>query len=142
MNNEHQVDETTKELFISKYAGTVLDRNLKLSIYHKEIPLKQSIFWKVLVPNKDLREYEGEISDVVVLINDNMFIRLDESQQNFIMEKIIGSIDYNPEKDTIRISKPDFNESTYMLSKYKYEFIEAVNLSLKGIDEQLKEFKD
>lgn len=82
---------------------------------------------------------ESETPDFIIVINEDVFNRLMEDQQQLIAEKLLAQIGFNYEKDEPIVIAPDVQEYSGILKKYEYNTIEALKMGVESIFHQLKE---
>lgn len=133
------VEESTMAAFNTEFVKTNLSRVIEYKLIHSPLKVnKQKEFWKVnILPQVFCDNTETE--QILVEINEEIFIRLDPETQQIIMQKIVAGIGYDFEKEKILKSRPDVIEYSLMVKSYGFERLEAVGLSIESVTEKMKE---
>ncbi len=107
--------------------------------------LKQFVKFKILVNDKlkeigkvgkanDITKHLTDI-DVVVIINEEIFEKLDTNQQIIIAEELLAGVSFNQENGKVTINKPDFITFSGIAVKYGIETVaktkDLINLMFK-----------
>jgi hypothetical protein len=78
-------------------------------------------------------------NDVVIVINEAIFDRLDSSQQIMVAEEATAGIYYDLEKEKLTIKKGDVQSFSGFLRKHGYDKYEALLESIKTLYDAEKE---
>lgn len=133
------VEESTLSAFNSEFVKTNLSRMIEYKLIHSPLKVnKQKEFWKVNVLPQVFCD-NTETEQVLVELNEEIFIRLDPETQQIIMQKIVAGIGYDFEKGKILKNRPDVIEYSLMVKTYGFERLEAVGLAIEGVTEEMKE---
>ena len=118
-----EVDESIETLFSEVISVTDLERNVKIQIIGND---KQKEIGKVVKTN-DLTKYLSNDVDVVVIVNQAIFLQLPKDMQEMIAIELITYVGYDNEKDKLIIMKPDVNTFGSILKKYGYDNYEIIS---------------
>ena len=78
-------------------------------------------------------------SDLVVSFNETYFDMIDDDQaKTILIEQEIDKIEYNSEKDTIKLGKPSIATGIGIVKKWKYEEVERAIEVEKALEKQLE----
>ena len=77
--------------------------------------------------NKHMHSY-----DVVILLNETVFVTLEEEQRLMVVEELIAQIFFDWEKEKVSIIKPDINTFSLLLTKYGTEKYLRLRESIKA----------
>jgi hypothetical protein len=80
-------------------------------------------------------------NDVVIVVNETIFDRLETSQQHMVAEEATAGIHYDLEKEKLIITKGDITTFSGLLRKHGYEKYEALRESIKTLYDADKEEK-
>lgn len=132
--------EDTKDLFREIIRNRGLDDAIKIKVLADN---KQKDIGKVVKANALMKHMTNE--DVIVIINEEVFERLDHGSQYVIAENILTGIHYDPAKEKVEVKKPTVNTYKGVISKHSIEtFLKAtelVDLAYQQIKEEKKEAK-
>jgi hypothetical protein len=123
------LDETDK-VFREVLMTTTLERYLKVQLL-ADNGLKE--IGKVVKAN-DLVKYVSE-KDIIVIINEDIFLQLEDVQQLMVAESLLAGISFDTEKDKIVINKPDVVTHSGILRRYTYGNYERLQESIKTLFE-------
>lgn len=91
----------------------------------------------VIKANDLLKHMTNE--DIVILLNETIFEKLDEEQQLMVVEELVAEIYFDEEKGKVSIIKADINTFSLLLRKYGYEKYETLHESVKALFAQAAE---
>ena len=89
--------------------------------------------FKVMRANDLVKYRTGD--DVFIIINQNIFERLEEQQQMIVAEEAVAYIGYDIDKDKLILTEPDFLAHSGILRKHSFEVIERVRETIKSLYE-------
>jgi len=92
---------------------------------------KAKDIFKVNKANKLLQYRTGD--DVIIVLNENIFEKLEAPQKLIVVEESLAGITYDGETDTFEIKKPDVNTFSGVLSKHTYAVWEVLRESIKTL---------
>jgi hypothetical protein len=116
MAKYHEVFEDHEELFINfiSQIDSLRDLNVKILGCNR---LKE--ICKVSKASDILKHMTNE--DVIILLNEAIFEKLEAEQKNMIVEEYVARIYFDPEKDKLTLINPDFSTFSLLLLKYGAE---------------------
>lgn len=79
------------------------------------------------------------VPDFVIVINEDVFDRLDITQQKIVADKLIAQLGFDYEKGTTTIIAPDVQEFSGILKKYNFNDLESLKLYVESTYEKLEE---
>jgi hypothetical protein len=123
------LDETDK-VFREVLMTTTLERYLKVQLL-ADNGLKE--IGKVVKAN-DLVKYVSD-KDIIVIINEDIFLQLEDVQQLMVAESLLAGISFDTEKDKIVINQPDVKVHSLILRKFTYAHYERLQESIKTLFE-------
>jgi len=65
--------------------------------------------------------------DVVIIVNEEVFDKLDPKDKHMVADSLLTGVAYNSEKDSVVLTKPDFNFHVGIIRKYSPEVCLRVN---------------
>tara|TARA_R110000782_G_scaffold217976_1_gene305355 strand:- start:128 stop:559 length:432 start_codon:yes stop_codon:yes gene_type:complete len=80
--------------------------------------------------------------DIKIFINEEVFEMLDEVQQNIVVEEALAYVEYNYEKDTVKINKPDVMGHSGVIGKFGDKLYLNTLTIIKEAFNSLKEQKE
>jgi hypothetical protein len=86
---------------------------------------------KVVKANDLVRHMTNE--DIIILLNEQIFEKLDDEQKLMIVEELIARVYFDAEKGKILIVNPDVNTFSLLLRKYGYDKYETLHESIKAL---------
>lgn len=139
----NQVSEETLEMFEDYHSNSGMENYFSFKMYHSD-KLKftaETGIVKIVKVNPVIIESENKITlcDIVIMINDEVFIRLPEEVQKLVVEKTFCMIGFDSEKDKITLLKPNYQEFVGMRIKHGDSLLESANISMKSIYEAVLE---
>ena len=66
-------------------------------------------------------------SDLIVTFNEDFFDAFDDESKNILIEQELSLIQFNLDKGTLKIGKPDLITSSGIIKKYGVEAVERAN---------------
>ena len=75
-------------------------------------------------------------AELIVVFNEEYFDALEDVDKKILIEQELSKVEFNLEKGTIKISKPNLQTSVGLIKKYTYEKVERANDSEKLYAEQ------
>lgn len=136
MAKYQDVTDETREVFKNILAERDLERILTIDVVN-EVKLKNDEGYKVSKANPYAAHKTGV--DVVIYINEDVFDRLDESQQRLLADEAITGISVNLESGALKINAFDFKTHKGVIEKYSPEIILAYKESIKSVYDAIKE---
>lgn len=131
-------DELTYEAFKRGLNETTLSEYIKFKMTSTEKPVNTD----GLPLTIDVVKMQHKVHfdcDIIITINEEIFDRLTEGVQNYIIKKTWCYVQYDVEKEVVKKIKPEFIEFDSLLCKLSYEEIEAYRI---GIDNIVTEYKE
>lgn len=86
---------------------------------------------KVVKANEILK-YMTEV-DIIILLNENIFDRLESEQKTMILEELLAQVYWDADSGKIKLIKPDVNTFSLLIKKYGIDFYLAVKESVVSI---------
>ncbi len=135
-------------LFEERFAQTQLHQVINFTVMHnpklKSNPL--GLCGKVyktsdLVKQAVQDDYSG-MPDFIVVINEDVFDRLDTEHQKIVADKLFATMGFDFEKSTTMLINPDVQEFSGILKQHDYALLEALKLNVESIYQQLEEEND
>ena len=108
--------EDTTDLYTKYIENAGLSNFINITVLTNN---KAKDIYKVNKATELLKYRTGD--DIIIVVNETVLDRLDESDKEMVIEESISSIHYNTEKDRIEISKPDVVTYSGILSKHGFE---------------------
>lgn len=136
MAKYEEVSDETRQVFKDILAERDLERILTVDIVNEK-KLKTDEGYKIAKANPYASFKAGV--DVVIYINEDVFDRLDESQQRILADEAITGISVNLETGALKIEGFDFKTHKGVIEKYSNDIILAFKESIKSVYDQLKE---
>lgn len=143
-----QVSESTQSLFEEIIVKNKLDNFMDISIVHSD-KMKYSplgFCGKVTkIPDHikaAIGENRGKNMDIVIILNDNIFMGLPTPQQIMVIEKLLAQISYDLENDKLTIAQPDIQDFASIRKKYSHDELEVLTLATQSLYEKKKEDDD
>jgi hypothetical protein len=124
-------------VFIEAINSTSLDGNVNIKILACNT-LKE--IGKVIKANDLVRHMTSE--DIVIVINEVIFDKLEEQQKLIVADTLIAAVGYNGESGKVTIEKPDMCVFTGVIKKYTFPICERVHETIKSLFEHEKHKKD
>ena len=129
--------DSTKQVFTTLIDFTELGRVLNFDIVTNN-SLKE--VFKVMKTN-DYEKHRTSV-DVKIFINEEVFEMLDDVQQAIVAEEALAYVEYNFEKETWKINKPDVMGHSGVISKFGDKlYLETLEI-IKSAFSSLKETKE
>lgn len=139
------VSEETSKLFDDVFLLTSLAPVLSFKVVHsKKLKFNDLGYCGKVYKTSHLIKsvLDTNAPDFIIVINEDVFIRLEDNQQKVIAEKILAQLGFNYEKDECIVITPDVQEFSGILKKHDYNSIEAIKMAVESIFHQLKESED
>lgn len=86
---------------------------------------------KVVKANEILK-YMTEV-DIIILLNENIFDRLEEGQKTMILEELLAQVYWDADSGKIKLIKPDVNTFSLLIKRYGIDFYLSVKESVVSI---------
>jgi len=134
MTKFEKVTEETQELFSKLVSDYMLDNYVNIELLSS--PSSKQIT-KVVKAN-DITKHKTNV-DVFVLINENVFDKLEDDDRLIMAEHTIAGISYNTEKDKLELRNPDIVGHSGVLKKYGNDEFLRVNELVNLIFQQEKD---
>lgn len=137
---ENQVSAGTAAIFSSEFLKTQMDRMaIKYKIVHSPLkPNKFLEFYRLnVLPQPFVENTEAE--QIIIEINDDLFVALAEPQQFLVAEKIWAKVWVDSETGNLKKASEDFREFSLIVQKHGHETIEALKLSIAQQRDKLKD---
>jgi hypothetical protein len=132
----HELSEYIIEYF------TELEKKLSLPIdikYVYQADDKQKTLLKITkIPDR----YSNLLNaDILISFNEDFFDAFDDESKNILIDQELALVEFDLEKGTIKIGKPDLITSTGVVKKYGMEAVERAN-NVKDLYNQQQEDKE
>lgn len=128
-------DETT-QIFEDVIVKQQLDLNVNFKILADN---RQKDIYKIFKANDLVKHMTN--NDVVIVVNEAIFDKLETTQQIMVAEEATAGIHYDLEKEKLVINKADVSTFSGLLRKYGYEKYETLRESIKSLYDADKEEK-
>jgi hypothetical protein len=143
--NFNQASEYNIALFDSALSQSSLGRVISVGILSSDkVKLNPSgLCGKVYRTNDVVKQaiqskFSG-VPDFVIVINEEIFDRLEESQQHIIVDKLLAQLGFDYEKGNTSLIAPDIQEFSGILKKYNFNELEALKLYVESLYESRNE---
>jgi hypothetical protein len=120
--------EDVEELFNEKIKARELDRYVNIIVV---VNNKSKDIFKV-VKVGELDKFRSS-DDVRIVLNQNIFDKLEEVQKHIVVEDALACIHFDVEKDKLVMTKPDVIAYSGILSKYTFETWNIVRESINSL---------
>jgi hypothetical protein len=90
----------------------------------------------------ELYEYIADGTQIVILINEEIFEQLEYNQKKILIEEMLTGVNVNPDNDKISLDSFDFTTYSGMLNKYGTEDMIRLKESLRSLFDQKKQKED
>jgi hypothetical protein len=125
-----KISQETQELFDGLISSYGIDNYINIEVLSLNT-LKQLTS---VVKANELTRHKTNI-DIFILVNENIFDKLEDNDKKIMAEHAIAGVSYNTERDKLEIKNPDIIGYSGVLKKYgNDEFLrvnELVNLIFK-----------
>ena len=128
--------DETRELFEDVIIKQQLDLNVNFKVLADN---RQKDIYKIFKANDLVKHMTN--NDVVIVVNEAIFDKLETSQQRMVAEEATAGIHYDLEKEKLIITKGDITTFSGLLRKHGYEKYEALRESIKTLYDADKEEK-
>ena len=128
--------DDTKELFEEVIIKQQLDLNVNFKVLADN---RQKDIYKIFKANDLVKHMTN--NDVVIVVNETIFDRLETSQQYMVAEEATAGIHYDLEKEKLIITKGDITTFSGLLRNHGYEKYEALRESIKTLYDADKQEK-
>lgn len=136
MNTErfHELSEDVIDYFVE------LEKKLSLPIDMKFVYLSDEKQKSLVKINKINDKYAMLLkADLLVSFNESYFDAFDEEARNILIEQELALIEFDSDKGSIKIGKPNFITSTGVLDKYGQDAVKRANLTATLYQQQQSE---
>lgn len=79
------------------------------------------------------------VPDFVIVINEDIFDLLDQTQQLIVVDKLLAQIGFDFEKGTTNLITPDIQEFSGILKKYNFNDLESLKLYVESLYQKKEE---
>jgi len=136
MANFEEVYEETQTLFNAEIESSMIPRDIRIKIVSND-KLKMVKSFGEVKKQSELNKFIGGY-DIIIVVNDYVFDQLEPKQKQYIVKDIIGSIQYDMDKDKINIVKHDVSFFSGIASNYEkpFETVLGIKESSASILEQ------
>lgn len=133
-----EVFDSTQDLFADKIAN--MNIPIKWKVVHTNLKIKKDgSIGEVILINQKMKNITDY--DLLIIINDDIFNRLDDKYQLVMADRLLAKVNYDFEKSQLKSATPDFKEFTGVLERHTYDMITATISETKRIASELKEEK-
>lgn len=140
MANYAEVFDSTQKIFDEIIKKADLERVMSVKILTNN---RAKEIGKVVKAN-DLLNYLAK-EDVIIVINEEIFEKLDADQKIMVADDLVTAISFNFENDSITITKPDIHCHSGILKKYGMDNViktqELIKLIFSQREDKEKEKK-
>lgn len=143
-----QVSDSTKNLFEERFIQTSLDQVISFTVLHTpKLKLNPTGLCAKVVKTADIFKAAVELEfsgtpDFVIILNEDIFLLLDDLSQIILVDKILAQLGFDFEKDKTLLLTPDVQEFSGLLKRYSYESLEALKLSVESLYQKNNEMTD
>jgi hypothetical protein len=137
MANYKDVSDYVKDMFDEGFVTADLDRLLTLKVLDVE---NQKDVIKPAAATPIIRFLNS--IDVFMFVNEEIFLGLEEVSQRILVEEAVAMVQYDDEKNKVKVDKGDLHTPSLFLRKYGLDAYEAAKLNIVQVKEQLKEQKN
>lgn len=137
--NFNQASDYTVALFENALGQTSLDRVISIAVLSSnKVKLNPSgLCGKVYRTNDVIKQaiqskFSG-VPDFVIVVNEDIFDVLDESQQRIVVDKLLAQLGFDFEKGNSTLISPDIQEFSGILKKYNFNDLEALKLYVESL---------
>ena len=81
----------------------------------------------------------SKMPDFVIVINEEVFDKLDYNSQNLLADKLFAQMGFDFEKDQTQLITPDVQEFSGILKKHNFNDLESLKLSVESFYQQISE---
>ena len=117
MAHFEDVYEETQSLFNAEIESSMIPRDIRIKIVSND-KLKMVKSFGEVKKQSELNKFIGGY-DIIIVINDYVFDQLEPKQKQYIVKDLLGSIQYDMEKDKINIVKHDVSAFSGILLGYE-----------------------
>jgi hypothetical protein len=84
---------------------------------------------KTLVTIKKIPDNYSSIidADIIITFNEDYFDAFDDESKNVLIDQELAKVEFNTEKGSLKIVKPDLVTSSAIIKKYSLESVERAN---------------
>ena len=126
--------DETREVFEEVITTQMLDLNVNFKILADN---RQKEICKLFKANDLVKHMTN--NDVVIVVNEAIFDKLEVAQQHMVAEEATAGIHYDLEKEKLIIKKGDVTTFSGLLRKYGYDKYEVLRESIKTLYDADKE---
>lgn len=126
--------DETREVFDEVITTQMLDLNVNFKILADN---RQKDIYKIFKANDLVKHMTN--NDVVIVVNEAIFDKLEVAQQHMVAEEATAGIHYDLEKEKLIIKKGDITTFSGLLRKYGYDKYEVLLESIKTLYDADKE---
>lgn len=123
---------------LDNYINVVVLSNSKLRTSPDGLCCKVVIINQVAQSAADAMQTKKQ-AHAAIIVNEDLFDRLDEKTQKFVAENIVAQISFDDENDRVLNSKPDFQFGTGMIRKHGFEYLESILLAIQSVQQSMDE---
>ena len=134
MSKFFKITEQNQKIFDDIIGVAELDRFINYTIIGVK---KQNEVIKAQKANpaiKYLSDY-----DIIFYLDEEVFDSLTEVQRLYLVEDIITSVEYNTERDAVKIVSPDVSTQSGVLNKYTLDVYLSLQQTIRDVKAQIKE---
>jgi len=132
-----EVSEENANIFAEMVAEADLERLINVKILADN---RQKEIGKVIKANALIQHMTNE--DVIIIINEDIFDRLEDNHKRLIADQLVTWIGYDRENDKLFICKPDVVTFSGILRKYGFEIYSQVNELIRLLYDADKQNKE
>jgi hypothetical protein len=133
----NQILTETEELFKSVLEETSIPRSVTFELVSAD-DLKE--VGKVVKGN-DLFKYMTKV-DVVIILNEAIFDRLDDEQKRYILEELLATVHVDMDSSKLKLLKPDIETFSLLLKRYGIDFYMKMKEEISAIANELEASKE
>ena len=138
-----EISEDTQEVFDNAFNNTTLENYISFEMlssdklrYSSDFPL-----CKILKTPSYLEMLKkgGKTPNVVIVVNDDLFIKLPVETQQYIAQKVWAGINVNTETGAVIVVKPNYQQHSLMVKQNSFETLEQFDLNIISVQEKYEE---
>lgn len=137
--------ESNQAIFDDRFGQTSLHQVVTFTVLHNPklklnpLGLCGKVYKTSDIVKQAVIEEFSKMPDFVIVINEEVFDRLDYNSQVLLADKLFAQMGFDFEKDQTQLIAPDVQEYSGILKKYNFNDLEALKLSIQSIYEKMEE---
>lgn len=137
--------ESNQAIFDDRFGQTSLHQVITFTVLHNPklklnpLGLCGKVYKTSDIVKQAVIEEFSKMPDFIIVINEEVFDRLDYNSQILLADKLFAQMGFDFEKDQTQLIAPDVQEYSGILKKYNFSDLEALKLSIESIYEKMEE---